>query len=257
MENSNKNENIKIILDEESTDYLNAVRLQIKSKFQEYIDKLQSKEEILLKLFNDKITDTQILKNKLSSSIQEKEQIISTPNQTSNIAEETKSLKDILNLLCDKVEKLELAKESLYNSKLSDIFEILDDDFRIKFNIADSDLSYETQLDSKSPAGKPTRNICGKCRNVLEWNQNYCSNNCDCTNTNRHYKYGCNSCDISYCTICCFPVDISMCGCGKKLDRTHVYSHNCDLCRQTIRTQCYRCTDCDYDVCEACYAKYK
>jgi len=135
--------------------------------------------------------------------------------------------------------------------------EIKDDEFQPKWKIPDEDLNEEKWSEFKSPAGKPLKNTCKSCRNELIWGKSYLSNFCSCPGSNKKYRYGCKRCRISYCTICCHPPNIKICGCDKELVRSNVYSHRCDLCRDSIYDSCLRCSYCDYDVCNECLEEYK
>jgi hypothetical protein len=230
--------------------YFNEFQENLNKKFEIFNKKLENKKLQLENEFKSQLIEASTMnaeigntKNKLEST---------SPCVKSKLAEEAKFLRSKIELLINKMEYIENLAKEVKVKPMCEILKIDNDDFVL----ANSKIVEDNV--KESPANSFKSNECRQCKLTLSWGESYLSKKCGFSNNcNTHYKYGCKSCNLSYCTNCAFPPDVYNCGCGKIMIYTSAPYHNCDLCRNQIISNCWRCSSCDFDICDTCYAKFK
>lgn len=218
----------------------------ISTKTNKYFEKLESRKLMYKnKIFEDFLRCDTLLKEIENIRIKLEQNI--SDDERSNLSKE----KDILN---GKIDSL-ILKLELLDRYLNDVDK---DALKLILGNTQSDTSETVKaninLKKDHPAHYILSNVCRLCKELLEWQSTSYSNNCSFSdNCNSHYKYGCRSCNMRYCTRCAYPPDPNICGCDKEMKITNAPYHSCDICRASIQNDCWRCSSCDFDICLLCY----
>lgn len=237
-------------LDPVMQEFFNNVETSINEKFENFKEKLESKKEELKEVFKNQLLEV----NKKSSEVKAlQESINSEDTDKAKLAEEAKKLRSEIEDLITRMEGVENSAANFKNKQLSEIINVKDDDFNLVLGIFGS----ASASVGENPANSFKPNTCRQCKLALSWGASYLTNHCSGNTCNSHYKYGCYTCNMSYCTQCSYPVNIEQCGCGATMVYTYAAYHSCDLCRSSIASNCWRCSTCDYDVCDTCWDKFK